>query len=478
MTIRKNLIVLACGLLVIAFVAAGCGFVDPTEVRNQQTTEENLKAGATGGTKPFLNGVVEAYANSVEDIAYFTDTVSDNFDNIATFISPEADKPRKIIPLDLTLNGGGGPYFEVQEFRALAQFVIDVVLPNDVEATNQQRAELLFYLGMSNLISAENFVGVPIIEGGAVINEGARLDLAISDFESSLAFSSDADFATRIHISLARAYRLKGNASRAAAEANLALAGGSTFLFNAQYDAANNTNAGYTFAVARSLFDIQPLPRLDYLDPKYTERESPIYTHKREEAFLILAEVELSNGNASAAAGYIGDAIDLAKIRSTVDFFDEDPRHAGNGPLTRPKGGTVKAGSSAPEVAGLIIDRRGNIVTVPTVSGTSLDAATVRAMTNADDLFATLYLARQEIFFFEGRRMSDLGLRLCMMAREIETNPNINEGDFGTVTVVPSWIPANDELDAYSVSGTVTTITHDMNRILAQNKNAVSPFPF
>ncbi|MCH8286366.1 hypothetical protein IIB79_07530, partial [candidate division KSB1 bacterium] len=170
MTIRKNIIILACGLLVIAFVAAGCGFVDPTEVRNQQTTEENLKAGATGGTKPFLNGVVEAYANSVEDIAYFTDTVSDNFDNIATFISPEADKPRKIIPLDLTLNGGGGPYFEVQEFRALAQFVIDVVLPNDVEATDRQHAELLFYLGMSNLISAENFVGVPIIEGGAVIN--------------------------------------------------------------------------------------------------------------------------------------------------------------------------------------------------------------------------------------------------------------------------------------------------------------------
>ncbi|RMF61655.1 MAG: hypothetical protein D6743_13235, partial [Calditrichaeota bacterium] len=96
----------------LAYTTVGCDFIDPTEVRNPQTTEASLEAGGTGATVPFLNGVSFRYSDAIEDISYFTDVVSDNYDNIATFISPEADLPRNLRSSDLTLDTTGGPYFE------------------------------------------------------------------------------------------------------------------------------------------------------------------------------------------------------------------------------------------------------------------------------------------------------------------------------------------------------------------------------
>ncbi|RMF65391.1 MAG: hypothetical protein D6743_08070 [Calditrichaeota bacterium] len=466
-------------ILLAAFVMSACDFLDPTDVRNPQTTESSLREGGTGATVPFLVGVQEAFSSAVEDIAYFTDVVSDNYDNVATFISPQADLPRSMVPQDLTLNGGGGPYFEVQELRALADFTLTGVIPNDAEATPVQLAEVTFFRGMANLISAENFGGVPIVEDGPVVPPSQLLQLAVDDFKSALSTSQHEGFATRIHIVLARAYRDMGDVAMAEAEANAALASGpADFLFNAEYDAENNTNTAYVFAVARNLNDVQPLPRLDYLDPKYTVEDAPIPVAKMEEAHLILAEVELSKGNAAAAAGHLADAIALAKTRPVVPFLDPDPRPDNTTGSTRPQSGTVQASPSAPAIAGLILPRGGNLVQVPSVSGTSLDEATVRGLTDPVQLFYDLYLARQEIFFFEGRRMNDLGIRLPMMEREIETNDTINAGDPGTVVIVPDFIPPGDELDAFTFDGANTVIKFDMNQVLTDNRFSPFNMPF
>jgi tetratricopeptide (TPR) repeat protein len=468
-------------LLVMAFSIGGCELINPTNVRNPQTTEESLKTGGTGATIPFMNGVKFRYSDATEDIAYFTDTVSDNYDNVATFISPEADKPRNVIPRDLTLNGEGGPYFEVQELRALADFALTGVIPNDPQATAEQRAEATFYRGMANLLSAENYAAVPVVEDGPAVAGAQLLQLAIDDFNAALAISQHSGFATRIDLVLARAYRQKGDVANAETAANAALASGpANFAFPAQYDAANNVNDGFTFAVSRNLNDIQPLPRLDFLDPKYIARDTPISSIKMEEAHLILAEVALSRGNVAGATAALVNAINLAKSRGTTAFRDIDPRNDTN-PLhpKRPTGGTVQASPTAPAIAGLIVARpvpAGSTIPVPTVSGTSLDAAVVGALADAKEIFRTLYLARQEIFFFEGRRMCDLGIRLPVMEREIETNDKIAPGDLGTVAIVPAYIPAEDGLDAFTTDVTTNTvIATDMNQVLADNK--VSPFP-
>jgi hypothetical protein len=457
------------GALALALTLGACDFIDPTNVRNPQTTDESLREGGTGATRPFLNGVMFRYSDAVEDVAYYTDVVSDNYDNTGTFISPQTDRPRSILASDLTLDHTtSGPYFEIQELRALADFALSGVIPNDAEATDEQRAEAMFYRGMANLLAAENFVAVPVIEDGPAVDGAQLVQLAIDDFTSALAISQHQDFPTRIHLALARAHRLAGNKAAAAAEANLALAGSANFVFPAQFDAENNLNNANTFAVSRATDDVQPLPRLDFLDPKYTSIEAPIASIKMEEAHLILAEVALSDGDNAGAARSLADAINLARTRPVTTFLDPDSRQE------RPIGGTVQASPAAPALDGLILPRNGSQVPVPTISSTSLAAAAVAALTDPVQILRTLYLARQEIFFFEGRRMSDLGIRLPVMQRELETNSQINPGDPATIVQVPAYIPADDGLDSFSVSGNNTIIAVDMNQVLADNR--VSPF--
>jgi hypothetical protein len=197
-------------------------------------------------------------------------------------------------------------------------------------------------------------------------------------------------------------------------------------------------------------------------------QDASIAAVKLEEAHLILAEVALANGDYAGAVQSLVNAINVAKSRSVTTVIDRDPRSG------RPKGGTVQAGPSAPALDGLILQRGGAQVPLPTISGTSLQASAVAALTNPVEILYALYLARQEIFFYEGRRMSDLGIRLPVMQREIDTNNQINPGDPGTVAQVPAYIPADDGLDGFTISGNNTIIAVDMNRVLADNR--VSPF--
>ncbi len=444
------------GVLVLTLVLInGCDLVDPTHVRNPETTEESLQKGSQGATEPFVNGVKEAFANMMEDEAYFTDCVSDNYDNTSTYISPLVDSPTEIFPNDLTLNGADeGPYFETQQLRALANFTLNTVIPNDPIATAEQRAEVMFYRAMANLVGAENFIAMPVVENGAAIAGADLLQAAISDLNGSLEISRHGDFEVRVNLALARTYRLAGNKASAVTAANAALGGPPDFVFYAEYDAANNENHAYHFSVSRNTNDMQPLPRLDFLDPKYIDRATPIPSLKMEEAHLILAEAALSDGAYSSAVSHLVDAINLAKSRPTITFVDADPR------LDRPKGGTVQASPTAPAISGLIFPRNGAEVNVPTITGTSLDAAAVASLTDPVEIFRTIYLARQEMFFFEGRRMCDLGIRLPMMQRELETNHNIAAGSLGTAVLVPSYIPAGDTMDSFTITGDNTIITY------------------
>jgi hypothetical protein len=86
-----------------------------------------------------------------------------------------------------------------------------------------------------------------------------------------------------------------------------------------------------------------------------------------------------------------------------------------------------------------------------------------------------LYLLRQEIFFGEGRRMSDLGIRLPVTQRQIDGNPNV-AGTAATQVLVPAHIPPNNEYTLFTISGTTVTMRWDMNKEIALNINNVSPF--
>jgi hypothetical protein len=85
------------------------------------------------------------------------------------------------------------------------------------------------------------------------------------------------------------------------------------------------------------------------------------------------------------------------------------------------------------------------------------------------------------VFIAEGLRFVDMGVKLVIDENEILLNENINEGDLGTVPVIPSFIAAIvGDLDAINYvpgSGVATTVI-DLNDILVANKTSASVVPF
>lgn len=467
-------ILLAISIVVLLYT--GCELIDPTEVENPAITQEKLFQDATGGAKPLLTGLQFAFADAVNRSTYFLEVVSDNYINASTYISTQLDNPRLITPNDQYLGDDREIYFKLQTLHALAEFGLNTVLPKDAQATDEDKAETLFYKGMAIIMLCENFQAFPLEENGQMIRSEIAIKSAIEALNSSFNLNPIGDHALNVKLALARAYRIDGNKAASLQAANDALAMSPDYVFYAVYDAINLQNLTTGFLVIRPQQDMQPLPRLDYLDPKYptVNGDDPIPVLKMEEAHLIIAEAALSNGSINEAKTAMIDAINLVASRPTGTFLDNDKRR------NRPNDDAlaVKADASSPAVHGLIFKRSGSTVTTHPISGTSLTTGYINSLNSVDDLFSALYLLRQEIFFTEGRRMSDLGIRLPVMGRQIEANPNINYGDYGTSVFVPNYIPQGNEMDQFTTDETagVVTITHDMNKILSQHKTDVSPF--
>jgi len=475
--------------VVATFGLAGCDFLDPTEVNNPATTDEDL-AQAEQPTAALLPGLRAQFARALDPVD--PEVISDNYEIRGTGINKILDEPRRVTP-DLI---GARAYGNLQELRSLADFVIDVIAAEDTTATPEQLQEARYYRGMAYLLLGERFSAVPLEVDGTPVASAQLYQLAITELQAAQGLASGTDFTTAARAALARAYRMAGDANAAETEADAVLTADPEYAFAQNYDPATVTNGPFLFLYTRTIKEMQPLPRLDFLDPKYTARQAPIYVSKAEEMHLILAEIAFSRSDWATGREQIALAIEVARARSSEPFDDNDPRL--NDDLTfRPRHDTivVRADADSPFRAGLMLTRPG-VVNTPTVAGTSLDADSIRAIapTETESLLHAMFLARQEMLMLEGRRMTDLGIRMPIQQDEIETNPNINPGDPGTVAVVPAYIPAQGQMDLFAPrtpyddppnlqdpGGTLDllntneiTILFDMNRILAQQK--VSPF--
>ena len=474
----------AAALLPGILATGGCDAIDPTRVSNPTTTDEDL-ARATDQTEALLPGLQAQFARLIN--AYVVaEVVTDSYSIHGTGIIQTLDAPDEITPdiMNSTGTSANAVYWNVQELRALADFVIDEIAPNDAGARPALVAEAHYYRGMAYLTMGEVFSFVPLEEDGAPQPSEVLLGHAVRDLKAAAGTGPQASAA------LARAYRLQGERGEAAAAANAVLAADPEFLFAPPYDAGSITNTAVGFLVLRALQEMQPLPRLDFLDPKYTTRDAAIPIAKAEEMHLILAEIALASGDLAEARSRLASAIRLAGTRATVSFHDTDERRNADLSLRpRDSGILVRADAESPYRAGLVLGRPGDGLMIPSVSGTSLDADSVTALPDASDLWHSLWLARQEILLLEGRRLADLGIKLPMMLREIDQNPNISEGGPGTVPVVPGYIPTAPRyaMDIYSpvelydgdgpdaaLLQTMVTIGVDMNRVLVQNN--ASPF--
>jgi hypothetical protein len=478
----RGLLTLSLALMI---TIGGCDFLDPTNVENPRTTVEDL-AEAGEPTAAIVRGMRAQFARMVNTTSVVQEVVSDNYSIHGTGLSGTWDFPREITPAEANSTGDAtGIYWNAQELKAQGNFVIDEIAATDSTATPELVAEAQYYRGMAFLTLAENFAYAPIEEDGAALPATQLLDLAMADFNAAAGIGNTA---TQVDAARARALRWLGDADGASAAAQAVLAADDEFLLLQEYDAGSITNSAQAFLVLRALQEMQPLPRLDFLDPKFLTRISGIPVAKAEEMHLILAEVELARGNVGVGRDHLVDAIELAASRATETFDDNDARL--NADLSiRPRSANieVRADETGPYRAGLVLDRPGRVVQA-TVSATSLAAADVEALTTLDEVWYAFHLTRQEILFLEGRRMSDLGIRLPVMQREVDQNPAIELGDPAAEPVVPDYIPPLNEMDLYTPlaiydeqeDGTVlqletqVTITVDMNRVLTENR--VTPF--
>jgi hypothetical protein len=469
---------------VLMGAVAACDFLDPTDVENPRTTAEDLAQAAEPVTA-LLPGARAQFARMVSSQVTISEVVSDNYSIQGTGLDSQYDEPRGITP-DLVnfTSSTQGIYWNTQELRALTDFILDDIAPGDETATPTQLAEVRYYRGMAYLFQGENFTHVPTERDGAPVPASELLARAVSELEGSLATSGSGAFALSARAGLARAHRLLGNAGAATQAAEQVLAADGSFLFAQAYDATGITNGPNNFLVIRAIKEMQPLPRLDFLDPKYIGRESPIPVAKAEEMHLILAEAALAAGNTEGGKSHLVNAINLAGQRGVELWADDDQRLNDDlSPRPRDAEILVRADPDSPFRAGLVLSRPDVENPIPVVSATSLDADSVQSLTDGDEIWHAFHLARQEIMFLEGRRMSDLGIRLPMMRREIDVNPSISEGAPGTTVTVPDYIPPLNQMDLfdprtpYSNGELVTTeitIRFDLNRILTQQR--VSPF--
>ncbi|MDZ7779026.1 MAG: hypothetical protein U5R14_03680 [Gemmatimonadota bacterium] len=455
-------------------LVSGCDFLDPTNVTNPNTTTEDLAAAAEP-TTALLPGLRAQTARAVRAVVQTSALLSDDFEIAFTNVGPELSDPYQLSPDGASYNttGGIGAYWNTQELRALADFVIDSIAPEDEGATDEQLAEARYYRGMAYLLQGENFIAVPTGPDQEPTAWDGLLTRAASDFSAARGLTAEAEREVALLAALARTHRALGNVGDARGFAEDALAADPEFVTLQNYSAGELENP---FSTETRTF--QPLPRLDFLDPKYTSRGESIPVAKAEEMHLILAEADMADGSYGDAAERIADAVRLAGDRPTEEFNDPDERLNPN--LTdRPSSSDmlVAAEDGAPLRAGLVLDRPGT-VTMPIISGTSLDADSVEALTDPQEIRHAFWLARQEILFLEGRRVHDLGVRMPVSQREINTNGTVSDGDDVAVVDVPDYIPPDimDDFsprDPYEAGSNEITIAIDMNRVLAEE--LVSP---
>lgn len=470
-------------ILLTIFVGWSCE--DPADTFDPKNPDLSVDAirGTINSAQRILDGAERQLSLALNDLLVVTELASDNYTNTATYFNQFVDN----LVIDPTDDDIDDSQFNLHRLRELAQVGLEDIGPADPNYTPNQEAEFRFYEGYARLLMAENFKTLPLEPGGPLVSAEVQLDSAVMSFTNGLSVATEDFTRASLYMARARALRLLGDVNKAVADADQVLAIDPEFLRMTRYDAVNGpTNTFQDALFDRGSFDdLQPLPRLDFLDPKYNGSDPtmdigvPIL--KAEEAYLIKAEAALPNNNLSGAKTAMINTIDLVKMRPTATFSDKVEGRTQDDPGSRPNTSDikVKASPDAPARSGLVLNRQAATVTVPTISGTSVTPAMVNAANTVDEALYLVYLMRQEIFIAEGRRMSDLGIRLVVSATEQSLNPSVTPED--QQPVIPPFIePIRTELDdfTYDPQTKVVTILHDLNQILVDNKTSDLTVPF
>lgn len=466
-----------------ALVFAGCNAIDPSDVVNPNLSEAAL-VGQPNSAEAWYWGLERQLAVTANNNLIISEIVSDNYVNTQTFFNQFLDG----LNVDYQDDDIDDSQFHIGRMREMAIFGLDEIIPNDVNATDAQRSEFLFFRGLSHLMAGMYYKQLPGSAGGGVLSSDGHLDAAIQ----YLTESNTANANVGALIGIARAQYLKGDASAAIAAADAAIAAdaGAGFVryitFDPQNSRGNSNSNNYTVnALQDALYDrgsfddLQPLPSLDFLDPKFVvisgNEDSKIPLLKIEEAHLIKAEAQQSQGSDGDAISTLTDVIGLVATRPVVSVEDGAEGRTEREPGSRPDSTDVTVDGRA----GLVLYRGGGPVDVPSVSGTSYAAADLAGL-SGDALLEVIYRMRQEIFMGEGMRSVDMGVTYVISQNELLLNTD-NVSSAMTVVDLPPYLSAiKDNVDAisYDPATPTCTIDNDVTALIVSNKGTEYVCPF
>ncbi len=470
----KN-IVLVLSLSLTLF--SSCDLLSPGEVINPNVTEDKY-LNSYKSIRSWRLGLEREMAVATGVFVELTEILSDNYFNNYTLSSKVFDFP-KIDYQDVDV---ARMQRACAKLRESAIFGIEEIEPIDKSVTNEDRFVLYLIKGYSYLLAGETFVALPILAEGEVKSWRENLTMSISDFAKALSYASNNSEAATAKLLMARAYYRLGEKDNAVKYATESLTLSNNLAKGVNYDGINGlVNPIQTYVYG---FAFQPLPRLDFLDPKYfqlqaNEQRSIMYA-KSEEAYLILSEAKISDNKLDEAKDYMCNLLDLVMSRPIAIVNDQIEKRGLGYTVRYPDSESFSVASSKDDVfrKSLVLTRKAPaLVSIPYISGTSVTKDMILNCITEDDLLEVLYLMRQEIFFAEGRRVADLGIRLPVAYSESVVNSSASEF---TEAQIPNFIPGNQEMDLFSIDekNFNVVIKHNMNRVIVQNKNSAFVVPF
>ena len=448
--------------------------VDFTEIVNP-TLSETSDLGQPNSATIWAAGIEREISRTFNEILILAEAGSDNYTNTQTFFTQFLDN----LDIRITDPDIRDTQNEIARVSKMALFGLEEAGPRDPNYTTELEAEFNFYLGMSRLFAGMYFSALPQETLGTPVSWSENLLSAISSFNNAIELSSKPEY----HLAKARAYYYLGNKVEAVTAANNALTLSNSFTRFASFDEKNNPDNALEDALyERATFDdFQPLPTLDFLDPKYSfispDLDSPLHYLKAEEAYLILVESNLADSNITSAQTNLNELLNLIATREVRNIDDRAEGRSQVDPGGRPDKATVIVNGRT----GLVLNRQTGNVDIPSVSGTSLTSSDIAAMTIGDAALELLYRTRQEVFIGEGLRLVDMGVKLVINENEIFQNVNVSEGDFGTEPVIPSFIASIvNDLDtiSYDAVTEIATTVINLNQVLVANKASDEVLPF
>lgn len=461
----------------MSLMLASCGLVVPDETVNPNVNEDAF-LNSPNAMKTWVNGAKKSFAQGIGKFCLFTEIISDNYFNNYTRENKVFDIPE--------LNYTDPDIEEMQRIianmRESADYGINIVRKHDAKTTNSDLFQLYMIKAYSYILAGENFIALPGDEAADIMLAKDHLLQAVPTLGQALKMASSNDEKAFIHTLKARTYYDLGEKDKATEEATLSLSLSKEFIFQVTFDGVNGVGNAIQDVVWKTMF--QPLPRLDFLDPKYFQQtateERPICVAKAEENYLILAEAALARHEIEQAKTYVKQLLSLVSLRPVQDKINDQLEGRYNGGFKKYPDSAdylVAASKDDDYRSGLVLNRKApNLISIPYISGTSV---TVDMIQNASNtvVLEMIYLLRQEIFFAEGRRMSDLGIRLPIC--EVEAAHSLLARQY-IKAHIPAFIPLGQDMDAFEIDEVhrKVTIKYNMNHVIVANRNTSDVVPF